>query len=524
MADLPMMPPEYVDSDRKATSQPPTPATSPPPSIKSETIQDEPMPASEALPEEPEPVNQEEIVPDTPASSPRTASTGVVGATLAPCRNKDTPSKESVRPASRPKRKHNPEGVFARKQFLPWPFHVLNEDEHKSAVLLIEVHTMIRSASLANLQHFGGRITPLDRALIIVVPRAGIREANTSELVKVVESAMTQDKAVISIDWINQCVEEDDQLDIDPYRITLPPVEAAPDIKMDVDFEPAHAPVLPSTQNVEYPIQRSRNPSTCVQPSTALTRAPLTGLGVRNATAGPSGIRHFTVPRDVITIKDDDDGDYVNVKDLPRPTTKPQAAVPGANYPSPPSTPVDRDAILRLPAAQGVSASTSHADLDGVRDDDEEEEEGEEEEEETNGDVRSRSPQRDCQHDPKAADKAPPLVTDPAERAQILQNGVPEASRHPFDQLEQALQQWAIEGLNGYMTDFVRKTEKEVSAPTSTHSDSLRCKLGDEWPWRYILKNYRHLYNQIVPGLFDKGIPKRRGPKKRVPKATTLEG
>jgi hypothetical protein len=205
-----------------------------------------------------------------------------------------------------------------------------------------------------------------------------------------------------------------------------------------------------------------------VQPSTALTRAPLTGLGVRNATAGPSGTRPYTVPRDVITIEDD-----VDVKNLPRPTTKPQAAVPGANYPSPPSTPVDKDAILRLPAAQGVSASISHADLDGVRDDDEEEEEGEEEEEDVDGAVRSQSPKRDCQHDPKAADKAPPLITDPAERAQILQNSVPEDSRHPFDQLEQALQQWAVEGLNGYMTDFVRKTEKEVSPSTSTHSASL---------------------------------------------------
>jgi hypothetical protein len=331
---------------------------------------------------------------------------------------------------------------------------------------------------------------------------------------------MIQDKAVVSIDWINQCVEEDNQLDIDPYRITLPSIEAAPDIKMDVDFETAHAPVLPSTQDVEHLIQRSRNPSTYLQPSTSLIRAPVTGLGARGATAGPSGTRHFTVPRDVITIEDDDDGDDVNVKNLPRPTTKPQATVPGANYPSPPSTPVDKDAILRLPAAQGVSASIAHADRDDVRNDDEEEEEGEEEEEDVNGDVRSRSPKRDCQHDPKAADKAPPLITDPAERAQILQNGVPEDSRHPFDQLEQALQQWAIEGLNGYMTDFVRKTEKEVSPHTSTHSVSLRCQLGDDWPWAYMLKNYRHLYNQIVPGLFDKGIPKRRGPKKRVPKVT----
>ena len=324
------------------------------------------------------------------------------------------------------------------------------------------------------MQHFGGRMTPLDRALIIVLPHSGVREANTSGLIRIVEAAMAQDKAVVSIDWINQCVEEDDQLDIDPYRITLPSVGPAPDIKMEVDFEPAHAPVLPSTQDIEHPIQRSRNPSTYLPPSTTLTRAALTGLGVRNATAGPSGTHHFNVPCDVITIEDDEDGDYVNVKKPSRSTKKGRAAVPGADYPSPPSTPVDKDAIRRLPAAPIVTASMDHAQVDGTLDD-EEEEEGEEEEEDVDGEVRSRSPKRDCQHDPKAADKAPPLVTDPAERAQILQNGVPEDSRHPFDQLEQALQQWAVEGLNGYMTDFVRKTEKEVSPSTSIQSASLRC-------------------------------------------------
>jgi hypothetical protein len=141
MADLPMMPPEYVDSYREATSQPPTPGSSPPRSFKSEIIQDEPMPASEALPEEAEPVNQGDIVPDSSPPSSRPASVAVADAPLAPCGHVDTSRPEFIMPASRPKRKHNPDGVFARRQFLPWPFHVLNEDEHKSTVLLIEVCT-----------------------------------------------------------------------------------------------------------------------------------------------------------------------------------------------------------------------------------------------------------------------------------------------------------------------------------------------------------------------------------------------
>jgi hypothetical protein len=281
---------------------------------------------------------------------------------------------------------------------------------------------------------------------------------------------MTQDKAVISIDWIDQCVEEDHQLDMDPYRITLPP--ATPDVKIEIDCEHVPVPVSDSVRQVEAPIQRRQTPYPHVQAPPTLARAPPTGLGVRNATAGPSGTRHVTVPCDVITIEDDDDDDYVNVKNLPRPTTNPQAAVPGANYPSPPSTPVDKDAILRLPAAQGVSASISHADLDGVRDDDQEEEEGEEEEEDVNGDVRSRSPKRDCQHDPKAVDKAPPLVTDPAERAQILQNGVPEDSRHPAGAGLAAMgnrrAEWVYDG-------FRTKDGEGGNPSTSTQSASLRC-------------------------------------------------
>lgn len=45
----------------------------------------------------------------------------------------------------------------------------------------------------------------------------------------------------------------------------------------------------------------------------------------------------------------------------------------------------------------------------------------------------------------------------------MLDNGVPGESRHPFDQLELALQQWSREGLKGYMTNFIKKAEKEVS-------------------------------------------------------------
>jgi hypothetical protein len=150
LADSPVIPSEYVDIDQKAgsqnsTSHTPDPVTSPPPSIKSEILQDEPMPEVEAPPEEPGPAVQEEVVPNPPPAPHGAASVAIVEAPVVPFRSEGTARKEPVIPASRPKRVYIPNGVFARNQFLPWPFHVLNEDEHKSAVLLIEVYTIHHS-------------------------------------------------------------------------------------------------------------------------------------------------------------------------------------------------------------------------------------------------------------------------------------------------------------------------------------------------------------------------------------------
>jgi hypothetical protein len=147
MAESPKMPSEHVDSDRESVSEgsaldtPITGFSSQPP-VKSEMIEDEPMPANEALPEELEPVIQEDIIPVPPPASRRTASVAIVEVPAAMCRSEVTLRKQPTIPASRPKRMYNFNGVFARSQFLPWPFHVLNEDDNKSAVLLIEVCTM----------------------------------------------------------------------------------------------------------------------------------------------------------------------------------------------------------------------------------------------------------------------------------------------------------------------------------------------------------------------------------------------
>lgn len=303
------------------------------------------------------------------------------------------------------------------------------------------------------------------------MPDSGVREANTAELIHLIESA-EDDRAVVSIDWVNQCIGADRQLDINPYRITLPPVQAAPDFQLEVEVEPTAVQAGPVVRHPKSSIERPQPPFQPEEACFTLPRAPHTGPAAKIPTAELSGNRHSTTTRDVIMIEDDDDYEFIVLDVLPPPKAKVKRAIAGQSYPSPPNTSLEEDTSYCHPAGPSVSRPMTHGDIDDSFDI---EDEDEEEEEVVDGAVRSQSPKRDCQHDPKAADKAPPLITDPAERAQILQNGVSEDSRHPFDQLEQALQQWAIEGLNGYMTDFVRKTEKEVSPSTSTHSASLRC-------------------------------------------------
>ena len=96
-------------------------------SLQPMIISDEPMPSSEALHEELAPTVPENANPDHPT---------------APITSVAVPSGGHDEPTSRPKqRERNANGVFARGHIVPCSFHVLDEDDHKVDVMLIEVRT-----------------------------------------------------------------------------------------------------------------------------------------------------------------------------------------------------------------------------------------------------------------------------------------------------------------------------------------------------------------------------------------------
>ena len=128
----------------------PTPTTSPlPASIKLEVIDDEPLAENEAVTEELEPVVRVKVELGSPPAVRKAVSTPTLDALSTTCRTECSPSPrvQGAGPASQPKRKHNSNGVFARRQILPWPFHVLDADRNMSAILLIEVCTMTYHSS-----------------------------------------------------------------------------------------------------------------------------------------------------------------------------------------------------------------------------------------------------------------------------------------------------------------------------------------------------------------------------------------
>jgi hypothetical protein len=67
----------------------------------------------------------------------------------------------------------------------------------------------------------GGVIVPLHRASIVVVPEIGIRIASSDHHRQLVEE-MDPSRAVISFDWVTECVEREKLLDLNEYKLQCP--------------------------------------------------------------------------------------------------------------------------------------------------------------------------------------------------------------------------------------------------------------------------------------------------------------
>lgn len=175
------------------------------------------------------------------------------------------------------------------------------------------------------------------------------------------------EQAVVSVDWITQCVKQPQQIDIDPYRITLPHVETAYVAEFEVEMQTGPTPTHSIVRPIDPPAPRSRTPFADWKARPTFVRQPSTASQSSNAPAGTSGTRHSTEPREVIKIEVDDDDDCIMLEDPPESTAKSRKSVSRTNYPSPPNTPLENNAILRMSAAPSVPASLSHTDInDGL--------------------------------------------------------------------------------------------------------------------------------------------------------------
>jgi hypothetical protein len=68
----------------------------------------------------------------------------------------------------------------------------------------------------------GGIIVPLHRASIVVVPEIAIRIASSDQHRQLVEESDAS-RAVISFDWVTECVEQDKLLNLNEYKLRSPP-------------------------------------------------------------------------------------------------------------------------------------------------------------------------------------------------------------------------------------------------------------------------------------------------------------
>jgi hypothetical protein len=121
----------------------------------------------------------------------------------------------------------NPDGVFAKGQFLPLTFHVLGGSMQKLAEADISVcHTYFVPIG-ADMQNIGGgAIVPLHRASIVVVPEFCIRVAPTRFIQQLVEET-DSNRVIVSYDWVSACLSQGRLIDIETFKLQSSPLDNA---------------------------------------------------------------------------------------------------------------------------------------------------------------------------------------------------------------------------------------------------------------------------------------------------------
>jgi hypothetical protein len=136
----------------------------------------------------------------------------------------------------------NTSGVFCKDQVLPLTFHVLNSQEHRSTVQTITVSS--DTFTKADEQRLGGGVlTALEQATFIIAPIRGSRIVEDPEMQDLVRD-IDMGRAVLSVEWVEQCIDEDTLVPIDSYRVTLPGVEIVTEELNELHEEESSPPLI----------------------------------------------------------------------------------------------------------------------------------------------------------------------------------------------------------------------------------------------------------------------------------------
>jgi hypothetical protein len=118
----------------------------------------------------------------------------------------------------------NPDGVFAKGQFMPLTFHVLGGSMQRLAEADISVCHTYGIPMEADLQNIGGgTIVPLHRASIVVVPEFCVRVAPTRFIRQLVE-VTDSNRIIVSYDWVSACLSQGRLVDIETFKLQSSPL------------------------------------------------------------------------------------------------------------------------------------------------------------------------------------------------------------------------------------------------------------------------------------------------------------
>jgi hypothetical protein len=278
-------------------------------------------------------------------------------------------------------------------------------------------------------------IAPLDRAAIIVLSEPGVRVARSQEdrdLVNGVEAG----RAVVSIDWVTECIAKDELVDLAEYKITTEEPEALISELAEEDYEMSYSPEPARALPI---IERQ-----AIEPSPAPRSAP------RNATAGPSRRRGSSKQAstaesvEIIHIKDEeDDDDCVFLDDNPFIRRQMKGRLAKDCPPTPPRTPSTASETYFDSSLRRTSESlTPFPDVEPAT---------------------PATQARQARRDSTYSDPNTGIITDPDIRKKRIAEDVPEQFQDPFVWLESKLKEWGTSGFKGTIKAFFERVQKEVS-------------------------------------------------------------